>query len=451
MIPQNKLALCSGIGYEHWSYLLIPLFPMKAPRFSLVVAGIALAAVCDQTRSAHADETWVGVSLHPAGASSSEAKTVSTAGQFGFAVFGGESKAAGWNGTASSFVDLAPPGSTDSAALGASGNLQGGYGTFSGSQLAGIWAGTSGSFGLLHPTGTGSRINAVSGSQQAGAVFVGSFPLIFIHAAVWNGSVLNYVDLHPVAASSSEVLGTNGSRQVGYALASFQRAVLWSGTNASAIDLHPSGATGSIAYGIDATKQVGEAVFGGNNHAGVWFGNGVFTDLHPTGYLSSSMRSTDGNRQAGLVNNGLATAAGVWAGTAASFVNLHSFLPAGYGSSEAYGILKVGTTTYVCGKANHSSLMRDEAVLWTLAGPTGKVLGKPRFKTKRPTLRLRGTSTNASSVKVTVGKTPAKEATGTNTWSRTVRLKDGRNKIVVEAVNSFGDKSKAVLLSITLD
>jgi len=149
------------------------------------------------------------------------------------------------------------------------------------------------------------------------------------------------------------------------------------------------------------------------------------------------------------VNNGLATTAGVWAGTAASFVNLHPFLPSGYSSSQAYGILKVGTTTQVCGKAYHASQMRDEAVLWTLAGPTGTVIGKTRLKTKKPTLRLRGTSTNASSVNVIPGKAPVVKAAGTNAWTATIRLKEGRNKVAVEAVNSFGDKSSPVLLNVT--
>jgi len=241
---------------------------MKALRLIPFAATFVLAFHFTRVPAARADETWVGVSLHPAGATSSEARVVSTAGQFGSAMIGGLSNAAGWNGTALGFTNLAPAGSTDSAALGASGDLQGGYGIFSGTTFAGIWSGTAASFGLLHPTGTGSRINAISGSQQAGGIFVGSFPLTFVHAALWNGSVLNYVDLHPAAATYSEVFATNGTRQVGVAVATFQRAVLWNGTNTSIIDLHPANATSSIAYGIDATKQVGEATFSGNAQPG---------------------------------------------------------------------------------------------------------------------------------------------------------------------------------------
>jgi hypothetical protein len=77
-----------------------------------------------------------------------------------------------------------------------------------------------------------------------------------------------------------------------------------------------------------------------------------------------------GGQQVGYVN--ALSRASLWSGTAASWVDLHAFLPAEFNhSSIARGIWHDGTSTYVVGKGFNSTTGRDEALLWV--GPAAPV------------------------------------------------------------------------------
>jgi hypothetical protein len=108
--------------------------------------------------------------------------------------------------------------------------------------------------------------------------------------------------------------------------------MMWTGTAASWVDLHPSAILGvssarySVALAANATQQVGY------------------------GRSASATASLD--------------RAFVWSGTAASVVNLHSYLPGGYVESWAYGIDASGN---VVGRARDGA--GDHAVMWKVLVP----------------------------------------------------------------------------------
>ena len=57
--------------------------------------------------------------------------------------------------------------------------------------------------------------------------------------------------------------------------------------------------------------------------------------------------------------------ASLWSGTAASWVDLHAFLPAGFSESYARGISSDGVNTYISGYGYNTLTSRNEALLWT--------------------------------------------------------------------------------------
>jgi len=85
-------------------------------------------------------------------------------------------------------------------------------------------------------------------------------------------------------------------------------------------------------------------------------------NLGPSGFDNSGACGVSGGQQVG---GGKGSATGgadhalLWSGTAASYIDLHSFLPPGYDSSEALGIDSVGN---IVGWAEAGGVYR--AVLW---------------------------------------------------------------------------------------
>jgi hypothetical protein len=188
---------------------------------------------------------------------------------------------------------------------------------------------------------------------------------------LWSGTAASWVDLHPAGATSSEARGVSGSLQAGWAnVGGVNHASLWSGTAASWVDLHPAGATRSEARAASGSQQAGFANVGGVNHASLWSGTAAsWVDLHPAGATDSIAYGMSGSLQAGWANVGGVNHASLWSGTAASWVDLHAFLPAGFRSSEAYGISTDGINTYVSGLGFNTATNRNEALLWTQAVP----------------------------------------------------------------------------------
>ncbi|HLP85346.1 MAG TPA: hypothetical protein VK157_13435 [Phycisphaerales bacterium] len=216
------------------------------------------------------------VSLHPLNAIESEALATNGSQQGGWAfVIGQGTRAALWNGSASSWIDLSPSiAGSECKVLGMSGSQQVGYVNLatSGALLASLWSGSSASWTNLNPSGSsGSMARAISGTQQVG--YATTFD--FSHSAcVWSGSAGSWVDIGHLATGSdlSDCLATDGITQVGLArIGGEERAFAWNYPTENVTDLHallPSRFVYSNATGVwsDATttRVVGWAYDGEN-------------------------------------------------------------------------------------------------------------------------------------------------------------------------------------------
>ena len=88
------------------------------------------------------------------------------------------------------------------------------------------------------------------------------------------------------------------------------------------------------------------------------------TNLNPAGSLFSNAYAASGGQQAGYADVGGVIRASLWSGTAASWVDLHAFLPAGFSESRAQGISSDGVNTYIAGSGFNTLTSRNEALLW---------------------------------------------------------------------------------------
>ncbi|CAG1010327.1 hypothetical protein PHYC_03831 [Phycisphaerales bacterium] len=321
-----------------------------------------------------APSEWTVVNLHPAGATESNAWSVHSGQQVGYAIVGGVARASLWRGDSASWVDLNPPGVSDSYAYGVSNGRQvGRVGLNNGlTYHASLWSGTAASWVDLNPAGaSSSEAHGISGGQQVGnAAFYeagGNYP----RASLWTGSADSWVDLHQ--GLHSDALGTDGSNQVGFSHYD-SLALLWSGSAASVVQLRaPS--TGTYAHGVFGGKQVGSAFFGfgttGFYHASLWGGTSAsWLDLNPNGATSSYAFAVHGGQQVGYAAFGGRERASLWTGTAASYVDLHSFLPSEFTQSIARGIWHEGAFTYVVGHGFNNATARSEALMWVSGTPT---------------------------------------------------------------------------------
>jgi hypothetical protein len=135
-------------------------------------------------------------------------------------------------------------------------------------------------------------------------------------------------------------------------------ALLWTGSAGSVVDLTPAGFFEALAYGVGGGQQVGDGFISSVGwHAVLWRGTAQSAvDLHPGGFSESHARGVAAGRQVGSgVIAGGGSHALVWSGSANSVVDLHTFLPPGFGSSEAHGIDGSGN---VIGSAD------GHAILW---------------------------------------------------------------------------------------
>ncbi len=116
----------------------------------------------------------------------------------------------------------------------------------------------------------------------------------------------------------------------------------------------------------------------------------------------------------------------------------------------------VGTYT-ATGKAVNAALLTNLGGAFAIAAtatdtpypkPTLVVNGSKKFSTSSSQVTLKGTSENATSVKVKVGAKSAKSATGTAKWTYAAKLETGVNNITVVSKGP-GGASKSVKLTIT--
>ncbi|MCL4285998.1 MAG: PEP-CTERM sorting domain-containing protein [Fimbriimonadaceae bacterium] len=319
------------------------------------------AAACSAAQA-----TWIVTNLHPAGATSSRAFAVDGNHQVGDATFGSSRRATLWTGTASSSVDLHPGGATHSTAFAVYGNQQGGSSYSWPQERATLWTSTASSAVDMHPSWANSKDSVILGMSagvQVGFAEVG----ILHHAALWTGTASSAIDLHPSDGVWSAAHGVWSGQQVGYYARisdGLSQASLWLGTAASLVVLNPAGSQNARAFGIQGGEQVGFAQLGGIEHAALWRGSASsFVDLHIAGKSYSYATGVYGGRQVGFTADHTGRQAALWDGTAASYFDLHSLLPSQYTWSEATGIYKDSTGTWISGWARIGS-GNEEAFLW---------------------------------------------------------------------------------------
>jgi len=288
-------------------------------------------------------------------------------------------------------VQSGSPASTSSAALWNPGlpgwtDLGGGFAVVTGldgSQQVGtrngraaLWAGSAASYVDLQPALTGvtsSMAYSVAAGEQVGYLsFAGDHK-----AVLWRGSAGSFVSLNPPGALQSEARATDGVHQWGSVAYTGPggRATRWRGTAETAVDFAPPGAVFSGVLGVGGGQQVGtHSMSTLGQHATLWNGTPQsWLDVHPfPGFGSSQLNATTGTVQVGWSHApGFSfPRAGAWFGSAASFVDLTQFLPAGYGSGEAFSVTQDGDRTIIGGYANGPS-GRAEAVIWTYVPAPG--------------------------------------------------------------------------------
>lgn len=308
--------------------------------------------------------TGTNIDLHPAWARRSYATSVDGNVIAGWAYDQSLSVATPllwhWDGQAATVTDLSPPQpppgtpsyvyrAYGGVLYGTRGGQQVGYspisppryvGAWTGNYDAMLWLGTAASWRSLHPTQVSNAINSIAfatdGHRQVGRVTVLVSPFLARdHAALWSGTAGSFVDIHPVhavAATESKALDVHGSTIGGSVMESgIWRAALWDETQGFAdyVDLNPLHATRGDVNAVSDGVQVGSVSF--------------------VSYRNASF----------------------WAGSAASWVDLHAWLPAHFTGSEAFDVWRDGLRTIVVGMAGTSgSPGIAEAVLWVHeAGP----------------------------------------------------------------------------------
>jgi hypothetical protein len=178
-----------------------------------------------------------------------------------------------WRGMIASAVDLHPVGNFGSFALASDGTFQVGYTRPTApSRHAMLWQGTAASAVDLNPaTGGESTAYGVADGMQGGSYT----PLGgFARAVLWSGTAASMQSVHPASGYvESAIQGMVTGQQVGYARVSeaplIDHGAIWSGTAQSFIDLNPAGVTSSTLLATCGTAQVGSA----DGNAGIWFGS----------------------------------------------------------------------------------------------------------------------------------------------------------------------------------
>lgn len=331
---------------------------------------------------------WDWTNLHPDGADSSYAQSISGEAVAGRCTLSTGDKAVVWNKQSGSYTDITPPGSRYASINSTSSNAYVGTAKLTNSTTwreedhAILWPDTSGSFVDLHPSGyLESEVNAVWSNQQVGTADVQITPnLTGPHAGMWTGTAESWVDLNPTGAEFSGARAVYGGSQGGFVHmpewttawgSALLHASLWSGSADNWVDLNPNGAANSGINGMDGRQQVGCAAFtvsmsGAVSHAGYWQGTAEsWVDLNPTlASLSTAVGVSNGWQVGYIIDEDNQTRASIWQGTASSWLDLNSLLPSYYTRSMALGVEASGNDVWVVGYAHNSDTNRDEAMLW---------------------------------------------------------------------------------------
>jgi hypothetical protein len=345
----------------------------------LLAAGAALGLMGTQALA----QQWTAINLHPAGATSSVAEDVEGVVQIG--TLDVDQKAVVWRSSAWSVRSLNPGANFRSTGRAIDGGQQVGQaGALTSPGRAALWNGTAQSWVDLHPyhvpdmgitlayTKHGSTVGGIY-SVAGGPIFQLGKPCIWT-----DGTPESWVSLLPAGYTYGEVLGIFGNQQVGSTNDEFLgKAAMWHGTAESFVDLNPPEAFASVAACTDGTHQYGAVgvlapvpgIF-----AARWSGTASsWEDMgQPEGWFGG-IYAVHGGWKAGSIQSpeGTEERAMVWTGGPGSYVDLHDALPAGaYSMSVAFGIWRhmESGTTYVVGSATNAETLNTEAMMW-VTGP----------------------------------------------------------------------------------
>lgn len=193
--------------------------------------------------------------------------------------------AAIWSGS-TAYIDLHPGNAPTSFAYQIKGDWQVGA-TWPGpptSSRAALWNNTAGSHVDLHPVGfSNTSAFCLDGPYQFGQ---GSSPAWHnVERPIrWSGTAASWVDFTPPGGDRGSIAEARQGVQVGQVRMNFTtwEAGLWSGTPESFVRLHPQGPASSNANSVANGRQVGRATFAGSiSHAALWHGSSAsFVDLH---------------------------------------------------------------------------------------------------------------------------------------------------------------------------
>jgi hypothetical protein len=349
--------------------------PLLRPPSLSFAATFAVATWC---LTAAVQAQWTATVLHPAGGFTSSCDRVQDGVQVGEVDYGSAPQAALWTGTVASYTDLHPAGALYSRVYGIAGTRQVGYSYPGNVAHAALWTGSSSSYVDLNPNGsTESTAFDIAGNTIAGQANVGTL----MQACIWDASTLAWTSLQPVGISSpptwSVCRSCDAWQQAGSAVRGGQsHAAVWSGSGGSFVDLHPAAVTSSAAYDVDTGQQVGRTTTNFLDRAALWSGSAAsWVDLQPAGTTRSTAYGVHLGEQVGYAQiGGVFNHAGLWHGTAASWEDLHSYLPASFTASQAFGIWHdIYGTTYVVGAGNEGG--HQKAVMWVKHAPIWSNLG----------------------------------------------------------------------------
>jgi hypothetical protein len=184
------------------------------------------------------------------------------------------------------------------------------------------------------------------------------------HAGIWNRTAASFKRLHSLTHKETYAFGTDGIHHVGVgqnrADGSYN-ALLWNDTNSMGKNIRPSMSTSSQAIAVWGNQQGGfytSVATGGSQHAVIWAGTAASAlDLNPNGvFVSSTIKAVRNGLQVGSANpsaNPAKYQAIAWHGSAATWINLHSKLPAPFQlwHSFAEGIDNLGNITGYVGNS----------------------------------------------------------------------------------------------------
>jgi hypothetical protein len=215
----------------------------------------------------------------------------------------------------------------------------------------------------LHPAAaTFSEVHDIYGDQQVGFVMIGAN-----RAALWRGTAESFVNLHPAGTAASRALGVGGGQQAGWAtIAGRRRASVWGGTAASWVNLHGDGPNLSEASDAFGGQQAGTRIVAGVRDASLWSGTaGSRVSLNPPGVAASVALGFARGEQVGFVQTVGQPRAALWRGTAASWVDLHPTAPNAVWSEalDTTGEVQVGWVRWSDGTVDviHACLWRGSA------------------------------------------------------------------------------------------